>query len=133
MATTKVLDSYALLAFFEDEPGADSVRGLIMRAEEKNNNLLMSVLSLGEVWGSIAKTGSAETADSYINEIRGMAIEVVDIDWQIARQAAVFTGITGLSFADCIPAALAKVRKAELITGHKNFKSLENQIKITWL
>jgi ribonuclease VapC len=47
---SKVLDSYALMAFFEDEPGADFVRDLILKAEENKVNLLMSVVNLGEVW-----------------------------------------------------------------------------------
>ena len=51
---TKVLDSYALMAFFEDEPGADFVRGLIHKAVESDTNLLMRVVNLGKVWYSIA-------------------------------------------------------------------------------
>jgi ribonuclease VapC len=50
----KVLDSYALMAFFEDEPGADTVRSLILKGEEGTLNLVMSVVNLGEVWYSIA-------------------------------------------------------------------------------
>ena len=55
---TKVLDSFALMAFFEDEPGADFVRSLILKAEESDTKLLMSVVNLGEVWYSIARTNS---------------------------------------------------------------------------
>ena len=76
----KVLDAYALMAFFEDEPGADIVRGLIHKAVESDTILLMSVVNLGEVWYSIARTNSPETADQYIHEIKGMGIEIVDID-----------------------------------------------------
>jgi PIN domain nuclease of toxin-antitoxin system len=47
--TTKVLDSYAVMAFFEDEAGADVVRGLILKAEQRGISLLMSVVTLGEV------------------------------------------------------------------------------------
>ncbi len=130
---TKVLDSYALMAFFEDEPGADTVRGLILKAEEDGVQLVMSVVNLGEVWYSIARTNSPETADQYIGEIHGMAIEVVDIDWQLTRQAAVFKADGNISYADCFAAALAKSRKAELVTGDKEFKCLEDQIKIAWM
>ncbi|MEW5940237.1 MAG: type II toxin-antitoxin system VapC family toxin [Chloroflexota bacterium] len=130
---TKVLDSYALMAFFEDEPGADIVRGLILKAEEGGVNLLMSVVNLGEVWYSIARTNSPETADQYIQEISGMAIEIVDANWQLTRQAAEFKAKGRISYADCFAAALAKNRKAELVTGDKEFKSVEGEIKIAWL
>jgi PIN domain nuclease of toxin-antitoxin system len=131
--TTKVLDSYALMAFFEDEPGADHVRSLIHKAVESETNLLMTVVNLGEVWYSIARTNSPEKADQYIHEIKGMGIEIVDIDWALTRQAAVFKANGNISYGDCFAAALAKMRKAELVTGDKEFKSLESDIKLSWI
>ncbi len=130
---TKVIDSYALMAFFEDEPGADFVRGLIYKAVESDTHLLMSVVNLGEIWYSIARTNSAELADQYVHEIKGMGIEIVDVDWGLARQAAVFKAKGNISYGDCFAAALAKNCKAELITGDKEFKALEGEIKISWL
>ncbi|HXQ37071.1 MAG TPA: type II toxin-antitoxin system VapC family toxin, partial [Anaerolineales bacterium] len=124
---SKVLDSYALMAFFEDESGADLVRELILKAEENKVNLLMSVVNLGEVWYSIARTNSPDVADQYIGEIRGMAIEIVDADWQITRQAAAFKVHGNISYGDCFAAALAKNRKTDLVTGDKEFKSLERE------
>lgn len=130
---TKVLDSYALMAFFEDEPGADFVRGLIQKAVENDTTLLMSVVNLGEIWYSIARTTSEETADQYIHEIRGMGIEIIDVDWPLTRQAAAFKYKGHISYADCFAAALAKIKKAELVTGDKEFMSLDGEIKISWL
>ena len=130
---SKVLDSYALMAFFEDEPGADLVRDLILKAEENKVSLLISVVNLGEVWYSIARTNSPELADQYIGEVKGMAIEIVDVDWQLTRQAATFKKDGNISYADCFAAALAKLKKAELITGDKEFRSIEDQIKIQWV
>ena len=129
----KVLDAYALMAFFEDEPGADYVRGLIQKAEEKKQKLLMSVVNLGEVWYSIARSYSPKDADSCVTEIEGMAIEIVDADWQQTHQAARFKATGNVSYGDCFAAALAKTRKCELITGDKEFKSLESEIKINWI
>jgi len=130
---TKVLDSYALMAFYEDEPGADLIRNLLLKAEEKELKLLMSVVNLGEIWYSIARLTSPGTADHYVNEIRGMAIDIVDVDWQLTRQAAAFKANGNIAYGDCFAAALAKNRKAELLTGDKEFKVLEGEIKIYWL
>ena len=129
----KVLDAYALMAFFEDEPGADVVRNLILKAEESGANLLMTVVNLGEVWYSIARTASPEIADQYIQDIEGMAIEIVDADWALTHQAAAFKVKGNISYGDCFAASLAKIRKAELITGDKEFKPLDGEIKISWL
>jgi predicted nucleic acid-binding protein len=129
----KVLDSYALMAFFEDEPGADFVRELIRKAVEGDTNLLMAAVNLGEVWYAIARNNSPEVADQYIHEIKGMGIEIVDADWNLTRQAAAFKANGNISYADCFAAALAKLKKAELVTGDKEFKPLEGEIKVAWV
>ncbi len=38
-----------------------------------------------------------------------------------------------ISLADAFAAALAKEKKAELVTGNPEFKPLEGEIKINWL
>ncbi|HSG43561.1 MAG TPA: PIN domain-containing protein [Anaerolineales bacterium] len=62
-----------------------------------------------------------------------MAIEIVDTDWELTRQAAEFKANGNISFSDCFAAALAKTKKAELITGDKKFMILESEIKISWI
>ena len=133
MSSTKVLDSYALIAFLENEPGADAVRELILQAEAGELKLLMCVINLGEIWYSIARTTSPKTADRFVQEIQGMAIEFVDADWALTQQAAIYKARGRISFADCFAAALAKTRKAEVVTGDKEFKRLEDEIEIIWL
>ena len=123
---TRVLDSYALMAFFEDEPGADFVRSLIHKAVESDTSLLMSIVNLGEVWYSIARTNSPEIADQYIHEIKGMGIEIVETDWTLTRQAAVFKVGGNISYADCFAAALAKREGCPVVTGDKEFKEMEH-------
>lgn len=129
----KVLDSYALMAFFEDEPGADTVRDIIFGAENGKEKLLMSVVNLGEIWYSIARTNSTDIADQYVNEIMGMAIEIVDAGWKLTRQAATFKVNGNISYADCYAAALAKIHEAKLVTGDKEFQHLASEVKVMWL
>jgi predicted nucleic acid-binding protein len=131
--STKILDAHAVMSFLKDEPGADIVRNLILKAVEGNVTLEMCIVNLGEVWYAIARATSPEKADQYVQEIRGMAIEIADADWQLTRQAAVFKVSGNISYADCFAAALAKNHKAELITGDKEFKALEDEIKIVWI
>jgi predicted nucleic acid-binding protein len=51
----------------------------------------------------------------------------------LADQAALFKAAHRMSLADAFAAALAKTRKAELITGDPEFKALAKEIKIHWL
>ena len=133
MGDLKVLDSYALIALFEDEPGAAQVYELLVQAERSGEKLLMSVINLGEVWYSIARGYSEETAEEKLHEIGQMSIEIVDADWDLTRRAASFKSKGKIAYADCFAAALASEKKAWLVTGDPEFKPLEDEVKIFWL
>ena len=38
-----------------------------------------------------------------------------------------------MSYGDCFAATLAKLRKAELVTGDEEFRQIEKEIKILWI
>jgi len=38
-----------------------------------------------------------------------------------------------MSYADCFAAALAKLRKAELVTGDRDFKQVEGEVQVLWI
>ncbi len=128
----KILDAYALLAFFEDAPGADYVRELLLEAESGAAQLAMCVVNLGEVWYAVARAVSPPQADAILTEIRALSIEIVDADWPLTHQAAIYKSRGGLSYADCYAAALARLRQAEVVTGDPEFRRLEGEITVTW-
>jgi predicted nucleic acid-binding protein len=130
---TKILDAFALMAFFHDEPGAEIVENLIHDAEQGKVKLAICVINMGEIWYSIARKTSPESADHYIQEIQGMAIEIVLPDWLLTHQASIYKAKGNISYADCFAAALAKILGSEVVTGDKEFKMLENEIGISWL
>ena len=133
--STKVLDSHALMALFNDEAGADEVEKLLLKAETGSPKLLMCVVNWGEIYYSVMRGASAEMAEQKVKEIAGMPIELVAVgaDLELVRQAAIFKATKKMSYADCLAAALAKLRNAELITGDLEFKAVEGEIKIGWL
>lgn len=133
MPVLKVLDACPVVAFLEGDPCADQGRVLLLRAEEGKVRLAMTVLNLGEVWYAVARADSPEQSDRLIREIRGMAVEIVGVDRALTREAARLKARRGVSFADCFAAALARTRKAELITGDREFLRLEGEVKIAWL
>jgi Uncharacterized protein conserved in bacteria len=134
---TMVLDAHALMVLFNDEAGAEEVEKILLKAESGNPRLLMSVINWGEIYYSIMRGASQEIADSKAHEIAGMRIELVPVDARdldLIRQAAVFKATKKMSYADCFAAALAKTRNAELVTGDRDFKAVENDLqKIRWL
>jgi predicted nucleic acid-binding protein len=133
---TMVLDAHALMVLFNDEPGADEVEKILLRAESGSPKLLMSVVNWGEIYYSILRGASQEMAESKSHEIAGMRIELVPVDaddLELVRQAAAFKATRKMSYADCFAAALAKIKNAELVTGDREFKQLARDVKIHWL
>jgi predicted nucleic acid-binding protein len=132
---TKILDSWALMALFNDEPGAAEVEKLLQKAGAGTHKFLMCVVNWGEIYYSVMRGASPEMAEQKVKEIAAVPIEIVpvDADLHLARQAAIYKATHRISYADAFAAALAKIRKAELITGDREFKALEKEIKIAWL
>lgn len=128
-----VLDSWAVLAYMEDESSGQKVADLIGDAHEHGIPMLMSVVNAGEVWYILAREVSEAEADKAIHELRQLGIEFQDVDMELARVAGGFKAKHRMSYADCFAAALAKEHKAELVTGDKEFKQVEAEIKILWV
>ena len=130
---TKILDSWALMALFNNEPAADAVEKILEQATTERHKLLMSVVNWGEIYYSVLRGASAAMADQKVREIAGMPIELIHADQHQAHQAAIFKATKKMSYADCFGAALAKIRNAEFVTGDPEFKEVEREIKINWL
>ncbi len=128
-----VLDSWAVIAYLEDEPAGQQVADLIASAHEEAIPVYLCVVNAGEIWYIIAREISEEEANRSIKELRELRIQFVDVDWELTQEAARFKAQHKMSYADCYAAALAKVRKADLVTGDREFKPLEEQIKIQWV
>ena len=129
----KVLDSWALLAFFKDEPAGLGVEELIHKASAEKIRLLLSVVNWGEVYYGMWRAGGEKAAQDAARDISRLPIELVDADLHLTRQAATYKATHKMSYADAFAAALAKEKKAELVTGDSEFKALEKEIKINWL
>lgn len=132
----KVLDSWALIAFFEDKPAAEQVEKLLVKAEAGTHVLLLSVVNWGEIYYSTMREVSQQAAEQTAKEMAGLAIEIVGVDDEnldLVRQAAIYKATRKFSYADAFAAALAKSRKADLVTGDREFRLVEDEISIEWL
>src|SRR5438552_17732159 len=132
---TKVLDSWALIAFFEDEPAAEEVEKLLHLAAGEKHKLLLSVVNWGEIYYNTMREISQEAAEQQARAIAALPIDIVGVgeDLALARQAAIYKATRKMAYADCFAAALAKIKNFELVTGDPEFRPLEKEIKIVWL
>jgi ribonuclease VapC len=130
---TRVLDAHGLLVFLEKEAGYEKVEQSFVTAVEKDRYLLMASVNFGEVYYVVLRECGQDKAHEIEKIIRTLPIEIIDVDMQIAREAARFKATHKISYADCFAAALAKLHKGEVVTGDKEFKSLEEEVKIAWI
>lgn len=129
----KVLDTHALMVYLEKEPGYEKVRDILASASESGKPCLMTYVNWGEVFYQAHREGGIERAEDVMDLVSTFPIEVVDVGRDLARQAGIYKATKKMSYADCFAAALAKQKKAELVTGDKEFKEVETEIKISWI
>ncbi|MEO8358020.1 MAG: PIN domain-containing protein [Chloroflexota bacterium] len=132
-AKAYVLDTWAVIAFLEDEPSGEQVEELIATAHEEQIPIYMSVVNVGEVWYTMAREISEEEANESVKTLRDLRIQFENADWELTREAARFKSKNKMSYADAFAAALAKTKKADLVTGDNEFKPLDGEIKISWV
>lgn len=128
-----MLDAWTVMDYLEDEPSGEKVEELIASAHEEQIPIYMSVINLGEVWYAFAREISEEEANASVKILGDLRIQVENVDWEITREAARIKSQHKMSYADAFAAALAKVMKADLVTGDGEFKPLDGEIKISWV
>lgn len=128
-----VLDSYSLIAYAEGEKGANEVAGILKDALADKAEVSLCVINWGEMYYIALREGGKERAELYKNTFARYPINIVEANKELTLQAAHFKAFHKISYADAFAAALAKNRKSLLITGDKEFKSLESDIKIKWI
>lgn len=128
-----VLDSYALIAYAEGEKGVDEVAELLKDSLHEKAEIFLCVINWGEMYYIALREGGKERAELYKNTFARYPITMVEANKELTLQAAQLKAAHKISYADAFAAALAKNRKAVLVTGDKEFKSLEGEIKINWI
>jgi len=81
---TKILDSWALIAFFEDEPAAEQVEKLLTQASAERHKLLLSVVNWGEIYYNTMRELSPEAAEPQARAMATLPIEIVGVGEDLA-------------------------------------------------
>ena len=132
-AAVRVLDSYSLIAYIEGEDGKDTMIEVFRSARDSGRACLLSVVNWGEVYYITLREMGPQRADEVAHLISTLPIHIVPADLELAKQAAILKARKKMSYADCFAAALAKHRRVELVTGDKEFRQVEGELKILWL
>jgi predicted nucleic acid-binding protein len=128
-----VLDASALLALLFDEPGAEKMEHLFHAASETDRTVFISAVNWAEVLYKMERKFGKAGLEAARQFERTTPLEAVPVDRDLAEAAALLKNSHKLGLADAFAAALAKNKKAELVTADHEFKSVEKEIKINWL
>ena len=106
-----VLDSWALLAYLNNEPAAARIE-----TEWRAEGAAISSVNLGEVLYIRMRASDDQLARAEVEEIRKL-ITVIDPDWPMVAAAAEVKAVGGLSYADAFCISAARRLEAPLWTG----------------
>jgi ribonuclease VapC len=128
-----VLDSYAVIAYFESEPGADRVSQVLRQLVQGKARGFMSVVNWGEVYYNTMKEQGVTEAERVLLQLDKFPIQMVAADKDLAYEAAKLKGKYRIAYADCFAIALSVKLNASLVTGDLEFKKLKERLSIHWI
>ncbi len=128
-----VLDSFALLAYLEEEQGARQVKGLLHQAVAGKLEVHMTYVNLGEAYYITARTYGGERAEEALTMIGYLPVRMVAADRKLTMAAARIKAKYPVSYADAFAVALAKLKRVPVLTGDPEFRRVEELVSVMWL
>jgi predicted nucleic acid-binding protein len=128
-----ILDSYALLAYFQAEPAGAKVRDILKEASAGAVAVFLSVTSLGEIYYIVARKRGEEKAGEITELISRLPVGLVDATKERVLAAACVKAQHPVSYADAFVVAAAIEFTATIITGDPEFEETESRVAVLWL
>ncbi len=125
-AARYVLDTSALLALRDDEPGAERVHRIIDAARKRRASVYMSFMTRMELLYRIAASEGEDAAAAALRLLDVLPLHWVTCEPPILVEAARIKQKGGLSVADAWIAATAVLREAVLVHKDPEFTALAN-------
>jgi predicted nucleic acid-binding protein len=131
------MDACALIAYMNDEDGAETIGRIIDRASVGNASLSMGKVNLLEVYYGIFRDVGEAEATEVLNELLLLPVRIIDdISDATFLEAGRLKAVHKISIADALALALASVTGAWLLTSdHHEFDAVERAetVKIAWI
>jgi len=128
-----ILDSYALLAYFQAEPAGAKVRNILKEAAAGAAVAFLSIISLGEIYYIVARKKGEEKAGAITEDISRLPIDLVDVTKERVLAAARVKAQHPVSYADAFVVATAIEFTTTIVTGDPEFKETESRVAVLWL
>lgn len=123
-----VLDTSAVLAFIEDEEGAEVIENLIVGAVGGTNELYISAVTSVEVYYISIQEQGRETANERLSLIESLPLTEKPLNHELIKISGEIKASKAMSFADSCIAGLSKFMKAVLVHKDPEFEQTEDVI-----
>lgn len=134
MPSSKVVDSWALLAWLRNEqPAASLIAGTLQDASEGNVELSMSWINAGEVYYMLVRKHDAKTAAEFLTRLPSLPIRFLIPEENDIIAAAKLKSRYRISYADAFAATLSVKQDAALITGDPEMRELAGVLTVEWI
>lgn len=133
MRKKSLLDSFAILAWLQNEPGADRIEALLTQAQRRKTFLLLNVINLGEVYYRLARQHGHTLAQTIIRQLETVPIRLYPCDHDLAIEAAKIKADYPMAYADAFAVATAIKEDAVVVTGDPEFRQVEHLVTIDWV
>ena len=133
MTKSIIFDSFAILKYYQDEPGADRVEKLLRSAQRGQLKALMSEINLGEVYYLTIRRIGLEPAKENLERLLNLPIEIISPHSELIMRAAEIKAQFAISYADCFAVATAELFSGSLLTGDPEFKKVEHLVTVDWV
>ena len=131
-----VFDACALIAFLNDEAGAEAVARLLTQAGTGTDRLFMSNIQILEVYYDRIYVRDRAYADTFLEYLYASPIIILpEISRDAIREARRFKTSYSMSLADSILCATVKSLEATIVTKDEELKAPEQagEFTVLWL
>lgn len=128
-----LLDSYALLAYLNDEPGGNRVQEVLALAKIHKCRLVMSLMNLGEVLYITERARGLPAAQVVQALAESLPLEILEASRDLILDAAHIKATHTISYADALAVASALRENATILTGDPEYQAVEGLVKVEWL
>ncbi len=118
-----MFDTKALLAFFNNEDGADEVERLLSEVDSGNADGYISAVTLTEVFYLYSREKGRKFAEKRVEQLRLSNLKIVPISEDVAVKAGEYK-IKGIPIADAIIGASAWFVNAKVVTDDEHFEEI---------
>ena len=132
-----MLDSWAILAWIQNEPGATAVEEVLEEARGRATQASWSVINAGEVYYQLQRRQGQDVAERFWAEALSgrLPLQTIPATNARVRAAARLKGEFRVSYADAFAMALALELGQPLVTGDNEIRRAADRagLELEWL